>query len=45
MIQPIIESSGRSFSPDEIILIRQTVNIFLNLSLKELSKTLCGLME
>jgi hypothetical protein len=45
MIQSIIESSGRSFSPDEISLIRQTVKTFSNLSLKELSKTLCELIE
>jgi hypothetical protein len=45
MIQPIFESSGRCFSPDEITLIRQTVKTFSNLSLKELSKTLCELLE
>jgi hypothetical protein len=45
MIQSIIESSGRSFSPDEITLIRQTVKTFSNLNLKELSKTLCELLE
>jgi hypothetical protein len=45
MIQPIVESSGRSFSPDEINLIRQTTKTFSNLSLTELSKTLCELLE
>jgi hypothetical protein len=45
MVQSIIESSGRCFSPDEMALIRQTVKTFSNLSLKELSKTLCELLE
>jgi hypothetical protein len=45
MIQSIIESSGRSLSPDEISLFRQTIKTFSNLSLKELSKTLCELIE
>jgi hypothetical protein len=45
MIQSIFESSGRCFSPDEMSLIRQTVKTFPNLSLKELSKTLCELLE
>ena len=45
MIHSIVESSGRSFSPDEMALIRQTVKTFPNLSLKELSKTLCELLE
>jgi hypothetical protein len=44
MVQTITESSGRSFSPDEMALIRQTVKTFSNLSLKELSKTLCELL-
>jgi hypothetical protein len=45
MIQPFVESSGRSFSTDEINLIRQTTRTFSNLSLTELSKTLCELLE
>ncbi len=45
MIQSIAESSGRCFSPDEITLIRQTVKTFPNLSFKELSKTICELLE
>jgi hypothetical protein len=45
MIQSIVESSGRCFSPDEIALVRQTVKTFSSLSLKELSKTLCELLE
>lgn len=45
MIQQHVESSGRSFSSDEISLIRQTVKTFSNLSLTELSKTLCELLE
>jgi len=45
MIQQHVESSGRCFSPDEISLIRQTVKTFSNLSLKELSQTICELLE
>jgi hypothetical protein len=45
MIQAITESSGRIFSPEEIALIRQTVETFSSLSLKELSNTLCELLE
>jgi hypothetical protein len=45
MIQQHVESSGRSFSSDEISLIRQTVKTFSSLSLTELSKTLCELLE
>ena len=45
MIQQHVESSGRCFSPDEIGLIRQTVRTFSNLSLKELSNTICELLE
>jgi hypothetical protein len=45
MIQTIAESSGRSFTSDEINLIRQTVKTFSNLSLTELSKTLCELLN
>jgi Druantia protein DruA len=45
MIQQIVESSGRSFTPDEISLIRQTTKTFSNLSLTELSRTLCELLE
>jgi hypothetical protein len=45
MIQQHVESSGRSFSSEEITLIRQTVKTFSSLSLKELSQTLCELLE
>ncbi len=45
MIRQNVESSGRSFSPDEINLICQTIKIFSSLSLTELSKTLCELLE
>jgi hypothetical protein len=44
MVQQHVESSGRSFSSDEINLIRQTVKTFSNISLTELSKTLCELL-
>jgi len=45
MIEQNMEASGRSFSPDEITFIRQTTKTFPNLSLTELSKTLCELLE
>lgn len=45
MIQQHVESSGRAFSSEEIGLIRQTVRTFSNLSLTELSRTLCELLE
>jgi hypothetical protein len=45
MIQQHLESSGRSFSLDKINLIRQTAKTFSSLSLTELSKTLCELLE
>jgi hypothetical protein len=45
MIQQHVESSGRSFSPAEISLIHQTVKTFSSLSLTELCKTLCELLE
>jgi len=45
MIHENIESSGRCFSSNEIDLICQTAHNFRNLSLTELSKTLCELLE
>jgi hypothetical protein len=45
VVQQIIESSGRSFTPEEIDLICQTAKTFSNLSLTELSRTLCELLE
>ena len=45
MIQPNVESSGRSFSSGEINLIRQITQGFSNLSLTEISNTLCELLE
>jgi hypothetical protein len=45
MIHANIESSGRCFTSNEIDLICQTVHDFPNLSLTELSKTLCELLE
>jgi hypothetical protein len=45
MNQQHVESSGRSFSPNEINLICQTAQIFSKLSLTELSKTVCELLE
>jgi hypothetical protein len=45
MIQQHVQASGRSFSPAEIDLICGTVKTHSNLSLTELSKTLCALLE
>jgi hypothetical protein len=45
MLPSGLEFSGRAFSPDDIELIRETVRDFSNLSLAELSKTLCELLE
>jgi len=45
MTQQIAESSGRPFTSEEIDIIRQTVKTFSNLSLTELSRTLCELLE
>jgi hypothetical protein len=45
MSRQIADSSGRSFTPEEINLISQTAKTFSNLSLTELSKTLCELLE
>jgi hypothetical protein len=45
MVYPHVEASGRSFSSAEIDLICQTVKTFSNLSLTELSNTLCELLE
>ena len=45
MVQAAVEFSGRSFTSDEINHIRQTVRTFSNLSLRELSKTICELLD
>jgi hypothetical protein len=45
MIQPNVESSGRYFSSKELDLIREITQSFSNLSLTEISKTLCELLE
>lgn len=45
MIEQTVESSGRSFSSKELNLIRETTKRFSNLSLTEISKTLCELLE
>ena len=45
MIPQPVESSGRSFTSDEINLICETTKTFSNLSLTELSRTLCELLE
>jgi hypothetical protein len=45
MIQQHVDSSGRLFSCDEINLICLTAKTFAGLSLTELSKTLCELLE
>jgi hypothetical protein len=40
-----VSFSGRDFSPADLELIRETVRDFSNLSLTELSKTICELLE
>lgn len=45
MIQQNVESSGRSFSSKELNLICEITKCFSNLSLTEISKTLCELLE
>jgi hypothetical protein len=45
MLPSAMEFSGRAFSPDDIELIRDTVRDFSNLSLTELARTLCELLE
>jgi hypothetical protein len=45
MIHQGVEFSGRSFSSEEIKLIREVTQDFPSLSLTELSKTLCELLE
>ena len=45
MPQPRWEFSGRTFSRSDMQLIRETVRDFSNLSLTELSKTVCELLE
>ena len=45
MPHPEISFSGRDFAAPELELIRETVRDFSNLSLTELSKTICELFE
>jgi len=45
MLELEVSFSGRTFSAAEFELIRETVRDFSNLSLTELSKTLCELLE
>jgi hypothetical protein len=45
MLPSEISFSGRNFSAAELELIRETVRDFSNLSLTELSKTICELLE
>ena len=40
-----VSFSGRNFSAAELELIRETARDFSNLSLTELSKTICELLE
>lgn len=40
-----LDFSGRMFSPTDLRLVQETVHDFPNLSLTELSKTLCELLE
>jgi len=45
MLPSEISFSGRNFSAAELKLICETVRDFSNLSLTELSKTICELLE
>ena len=45
MLASKISFSGRDFGAGELDLIRETVRDFPNLSLTELSKTICELLE
>jgi len=45
MSQPRWEFSGRAFSRSDMQLLRETVRDFSNLSLTELSKTVCELLD
>jgi hypothetical protein len=40
-----LDFSGRTFSPDDLTLIREVIRDFSSLSLTELSNTLCELLE
>jgi len=44
MLQSEVSFSGRNFGAAELDLIRETVRDFSNLSLTELSKTICELL-
>ena len=45
MFQSQVSFSGRDFAPADLELIRETARDFSNLSLTELSKTICELLE
>ena len=45
MLPSEVSFSGRDFSAAELALVRETVHDFSSLSLTELSKTLCELLE
>jgi hypothetical protein len=45
MLPSKISFSGRDFGVGELDLVRETVRDFSNLSLTELSKTICELLE
>ena len=45
MLPSKVSFSGRNFGAAELELIRETVRDFSNLSLTELSKTICELLE
>jgi len=44
MLPSEVSFSGRDFSAAELALVRETVHDFSNLSLTELSKTICELL-
>ena len=45
MLPSEVSFSGRHFSAAELALVRETVHDFSSLSLTELSKTLCELLD
>lgn len=45
MLQSGLEFSGRTFSAADLDLIREITRDFRNLSLTELSKTVCELLD
>ena len=45
MSESVFEFSGRTFSPEDLALVGQVTRDFAKLSLTEIAKTLCELLE